>query len=794
MTHMQLPQMESKPVKRVDAAAAFQHILTLPSSAAAQNAIKEKRSYKCGHCNTTFRRSEHCIRHERSHTLEKPFGCSVCGCHFSRKDLLVRHERTVHSTNRRPSTSRPTKRQRTADSEEHTISRPSPTVLLSDRRNSSGENIELNFRAIPGGNDYFSSISPETSSPGSVQQNARRGSLLSIPEGIEPPTPPESDLSDHGLRIDNRAADEEGSGDIELGELPSDIDFSILFPNVNSKPNSEDGCSPMEPGFPSVSPDVHNIFGARSHHFAEFQGFNRILEDAPQEMGGLFQDVVVDGRYQSGMAPVEEFILPQSPLTRQRERRGTAGSEASNQSFSKSLSQKPATGFIIDYATREWILQDLSVSHPRDLLTDFCLPNSTTLQRYLDSYFNSFHKNFPILHLPTFHLKGTKALLLLAVCCIGAQYCLEKRRARYLFEWTKRFLAIEDVRWKRVEVERKAWLVRSKLLLGFFGIWSAERELVSDVISEQGWFASFFRSAQALLLRREETPLQQQTWRDWVDIEGFKRICYGIFILQSHITITFNLSPALSCTEIQLPLLASEELWQSADAESWDALLPFNLTPDPKFNEALECHFGARAPMEALMPPLQHGPSAFGGLTLVHGLLSQQWQISQCRQSLNLFGFTTPAISPFTMAQESENLLGRLQKCLIYTHQNISDSAGGSLWFCASGLLRQAYIRQFTQFEPASVKMRTIMRPDEASLDVEGVVGYVLSGTDRSAAVTRAAEKATETLEMPIRAGHVMVRKTAALNWSVDHVISGWDCSKFLSPGRQCTDILSKWR
>jgi len=181
------------------------------------------------------------------------------------------------------------------------------------------------------------------------------------------------------------------------------------------------------------------------------------------------------------------------------------------------------------------------------------------------------------------------------------------------------------------------------------------------------------------------------------------------------------------------------------------------------------------------MAQLQSGPSAFGGFTLVHGLLSQQWQISQCRQSLNLFGFTTPAISPFTMAQESEILLGRLQKCLIYTHQNISSSPGGSLWFCASGLLRQAYIRQFTQFEPASVKMRTIMRPDEASLDVEGVVQYVLSGTDRSAAVTRAAEKATETLEMPIRAGHVMVRKTAALNWSVDHVISGWDCSKSFS-------------
>ena len=129
------------------------------------------------------------------------------------------------------------------------------------------------------------------------------------------------------------------------------------------------------------------------------------------------------------------------------------------------------------------------------------------------------------------------------------------------------------------------------------------------------------------------------------------------------------------------------------------------------------------------------------------------------------------------MAQESEKLFGRLQNCLIYTHQNTSPNAGGSLWFCAAGLLRQAYIRQFTQFEPASARMRTIIRPEEGSLDVEAVVSYVFGGTPRSAAVTRAAEKATDALEMPVRAGYVMVRKTAALNWSVDHVVAGWDCS-----------------
>lgn len=274
--------------------------------------------------------------------------------------------------------------------------------------------------------------------------------------------------------------------------------------------------------------------------------------------------------------------------------------------------------------------------------------------------------------------------------------------------------------------------------------------------------------------------MQQQTWRDWVDIESFKRLCYGIYILQSLITITFNLPPAISCAEVHLQLPASEDLWESPNAEVWEANLNFTVS-DPKFKNALEYYFGAQLP--GAPPVLEPGPSAFGGLVLVHGLLSQQWQVTQCRKSLQLFGFTAPSILPFTMAQESEELLGRLQNCLIYTHQNISPNAGGSLWFCAAGLLRQAYIRQFTQFEPASSQMRAIIRPEEGSLDLEAVVSYVLEGTPRSAAVTRAAEKATEALEMPVRAGHVMVRKTAALNWSVDHAIAGWDCSAcYLAP------------
>ncbi|KAH6975708.1 hypothetical protein EDB80DRAFT_740511 [Ilyonectria destructans] len=42
-------------------------------------------------CGIVFRRREHLVRHERSHTKSRPFSCPQCGRAFSRSDVLKRH-------------------------------------------------------------------------------------------------------------------------------------------------------------------------------------------------------------------------------------------------------------------------------------------------------------------------------------------------------------------------------------------------------------------------------------------------------------------------------------------------------------------------------------------------------------------------------------------------------------------------------------------------------------------------------------------------------------------------------
>ncbi|XP_068111964.1 uncharacterized protein [Hyperolius riggenbachi] len=51
-------------------------------------------SYSCPTCGKCFTWKSSIVRHERTHTGEKPYACTVCGKCFGKKSILVLHERT----------------------------------------------------------------------------------------------------------------------------------------------------------------------------------------------------------------------------------------------------------------------------------------------------------------------------------------------------------------------------------------------------------------------------------------------------------------------------------------------------------------------------------------------------------------------------------------------------------------------------------------------------------------------------------------------------------------------------
>lgn len=54
------------------------------------------RPFACRFCAKRFKRKDHLVEHERTHTGERPYVCSVCGKSFAKKTNLNTHSRSHH--------------------------------------------------------------------------------------------------------------------------------------------------------------------------------------------------------------------------------------------------------------------------------------------------------------------------------------------------------------------------------------------------------------------------------------------------------------------------------------------------------------------------------------------------------------------------------------------------------------------------------------------------------------------------------------------------------------------------
>ncbi|XP_069994809.1 zinc finger protein 768 [Penaeus vannamei] len=57
-----------------------------------------RRAYACQFCGKWFATPSKVLRHERTHTGERPYDCSHCPLSFNQREILKRHLRAVHKT------------------------------------------------------------------------------------------------------------------------------------------------------------------------------------------------------------------------------------------------------------------------------------------------------------------------------------------------------------------------------------------------------------------------------------------------------------------------------------------------------------------------------------------------------------------------------------------------------------------------------------------------------------------------------------------------------------------------
>lgn len=126
--------------------------------------------------------------------------------------------------------------------------------------------------------------------------------------------------------------------------------------------------------------------------------------------------------------------------------------------------------------------------------------------------------------------------------------------------------------------------------------------------------------------------------------------------------------------------------------------------------------------------------------------------------------------------------LGRCQQILANCQREYSNGfdddenneiSSKSLIFNCQAILRSAYIRLFDG--TCSFDKLSVVASDPGSIDVAASTFADLK-LNRSVFLLKAVEESFEGFRIPVSMGHMLIRKTAALRWSVEQAAAGWDC------------------
>lgn len=135
-------------------------------------------------------------------------------------------------------------------------------------------------------------------------------------------------------------------------------------------------------------------------------------------------------------------------------------------------------------------------------------------------------------------------------------------------------------------------------------------------------------------------------------------------------------------------------------------------------------------------------------------------------------------IESTVLANHIEAAINRCRCILTYArsdNENLWTDSEGPLLFNAFAVLRVAYGRAFTGIRLADRML--LLRDDDCDISA-AVAEYIALPQERGEFTAKAIARTFEGLVMPFQLGAPLICKTAALTWSVEHALAGWDSGK----------------
>ncbi|KAI1611232.1 hypothetical protein EDD36DRAFT_283114 [Exophiala viscosa] len=800
------------------------------------------RKFPCKVCSKVFKRSEHRLRHERAHTQEKPFHCRYCHKRYSRRDLVVRHERTLHSSKYTPkaNASRDGERDKSPSKSESNPVEQNDNVPADIEANST----KAGSLTHDGDPDIVASISgcnepvlqfPPDSNPSAANQHFHVGLKEATALAASNPTTDAYPTSATGHDDTNMYA--------LFGDSANVNTQSGLPPPMQRIDNSHEELSnqPSVDVFPLhdiIFPDLDlfDPFRGLVHGTPDFYGLHDDLgplgacsplpqpkEIAPQptffhgQVPGPVGDIA-SSHPQSSMAlaslgttmfptPLQAQVFPQKTnCVNNCQASFAEQSPASTRSIASSLpeviktSQVKRTYFGITPQHRIAIYVDLTSRLSQDDLWGFELPEAQTLEQCLRSYADNFHVHLPIIHLASLNVEETPSPLVLIMCAIGSLYRLERRLAMALYRkatqaftksmatWlatNESLMAIDDFTPSLDTTTHQSplpvWIMQARVLLGVFGTLNGNAGLIKRAFGLLGsqWLDCHLMLS-SLSVGQEPSDM---TWKDWVQRESSKRIFYGVIILSHMLSTAYGLCPAFSAAQIAtLEMPGDQNLWDSSSESQWLLLRRGGPRSTPiSLGEAVSKLMYDKTAKETLDDSWKWSP--FTTAVALYAVATQIWHISSAK-NLGVMpgdnGRHTILSGPGDIL-ETEAALSRCRQLLI-TSKNASEvpwsDENGPLLFNCMAVLRVAYGRACML--TATMDRFILLRETRGEI-IDAVKKYLYVDQPRSQAVSGAVGRSIEGLFVPIQAGLLWTRKTAALTWWVDHALAGWDTALFVT-------------
>ncbi|KAK5444241.1 hypothetical protein LTS15_010356 [Exophiala xenobiotica] len=502
------------------------------------------------------------------------------------------------------------------------------------------------------------------------------------------------------------------------------------------------------------SPDA---FGASRTFNSNRDGFLGSADNVQQTSPN--SDVVSSG---SKVANDGSILNPQSPKHR------------------SSKSERPT----IDNLVKTILLDDLRSNYHIDKQQLAQLPSSRMLDNFLCKFFQCFQRHLPIFHVPTFDPAKTPAPLVLALCSIGALYTLNRKHAVAL-----RLMANDAL---QTTLPRKytgqppclepVWQTQCRALLTFGAMFGGSLGDIGDGISDLGLFVRPYALHRARLSSRTRAH-HSLSWEDWIEVETCKRLLCYIYISSSLNSATFDVSPGFSgFRDLDFEIPVEEALWDAPTREEWQQLIDTHVDENP-------------VTLSAVLSQLVLGDETtssnriysrlgrFATTVIMHGVNVHMYYLAQSRSSLMMnnvdanIGYAV-RLSHHTQTERALTRCQEFLKTWQLAHDDPQHSRQeDSLIFNCQALLRLSYVRVFSGMRYFN---RTTLLYEDPDLIASAVGTYLSESRERTAFLTKAAEQVMFCFTTPIRAGHMLTRKTAAFTWSIEHAVACWDCNLFL--------------